>query len=486
MAVSWKELGGSNAPLVIVADESFGGNGWIIISFGGVLASLGALGSTLISQSRQTYAMGKDRFLPDMFGKLSDKLKQPVWAVISGGILTSVILLFFNLNTIARVTNFSLLLSLLPVSFALRKLYKENPEVKPKNLFKRYLPELSLVINLAFLFTLDLSSLIIGQQVVVLGILVYFFYSRNRELTGREGRDIVLEEKKRFSFFKKNRILVPTSSPKTQKALLVLSNTLMKKKGGEIVVLAVKDVPENMDFYEALADAKDSLDVIKRSVELGKKENIHFRPVIRASRNIALGIVHSAAEESCELIVLGFPYNAKDIESTIFYSVLKNSHTDVVSVNLKIEPDNFSPKLIGVYLRDEKNIELMLMTATAIAEAKDAKVELIGYVPEKYTLKQKKKIDKLLIESLGMLKTTALYSVKLINNDVPDDDLIERSQNYDILIVGKERHRQDKKINDLPSFKIAKNAKCSVILVKSIHKFANLVLKFDNGKRLKY
>jgi APA family basic amino acid/polyamine antiporter len=468
LTVSWKELGESKAPLVLVANAIFGGKGWLIISFGGILASLGALSSTLISQSRQTYTMGKDRFFPDVIGKINEKTKQPQWAVITGGILTSIILLSADLNTIAKVTNFSLIFSMLPVSFTLRRLYRENPSVKPKSLFKRFLPEISLVINLGFLFTLDLVSLALGQQLIIIGALVYFLYSRNRELKGREGRDIVLEEKKQFSFFKKNRILVPTSSPATQKALLMLSNILMQKKGGEIVVLAVKDVPPGTDFYEALADAEETLNIIKRSVELGKENNIKFRPVIRASRNIALGIVHSAEEENCELIVMGYPNKAKDIESTIFFNVLRNSRNDVIALNLKKEPEKFAPKLIGVYVKDMKNLELMLMTATAIAEAKNVTIELIGFVPEGYTPKQKKKADKLFIESLSELKTTALYNVTLAKSDHPEKELIKMSSKYDLLIIGKDRYKKGTPAAELPSFRIIQHAKCSVIMVKTV------------------
>ncbi len=478
LTVSWKELAESQAPLVLVANKSFGGNGWIIISLGGILASLGALSSTLISQSRQSYSMGKDRFFPDMLGTLNEKTKQPQWALLTGGLLTSLALATLNLETIAKVTNFSLLISLLPVSLALRKLYKENPTVRPKSMLKRFLPEISLVINLGLLFTMDLFSLAIGQQLVVAGILVYFFYSRKRERTGREGRNIVLEEEKRFSFFKKNRILVPISNPKTQEALMMLSNTLMAKKGGEIVVLAVKDVPKDMDFYEALAGAEDTLNIIKRSMEVGRQQNIKFRPVIRASRNIALGIVHAAEEEDCNLITIGFPRSHTTIKDTIFDQVLKRSHTDMIILNLKIDPENFDPKIIGVYVKDTRNLNLMLTVAAAVAEKRNTKIVLFSYLPVGFTKQQKTKTDRLMIESLQNLKTTALYEIKLFVNDDPAEDIIRRSTKYDALIIGKDLRNPNKTLEELPSFRISRSAKCTVILIKKtrgIDKFAQSI-----------
>jgi amino acid transporter len=63
LVIPWMKLAGSDAPLVLVAEKSFGSFGWLLISVGGVLAAASALNSTLLSQSRQIYAMGKNRFL---------------------------------------------------------------------------------------------------------------------------------------------------------------------------------------------------------------------------------------------------------------------------------------------------------------------------------------------------------------------------------------------------------------------------------------
>ena len=478
MTVPWDELAKSHAPLVLVANKSFGGNGWIIISLGGILASLGALSSTLVSQSRQAYTMGKDRFFPDAIGQLNGKTKQPQWAIITGGVLTSFALAAFDLETIAEVTNFSLLLSLLPVSLAMRKLYRKNPDMKPKSWFKRLLPELSLVINLGLLFTMNIFSLALGQQFIIAGALIYFLYSRKREKTGREGLNIILEDNKQFSFFKKGRILVPMSNPETQKALLMFSNTLLAKKGGEIVVLAVKDTPEEMDFYEALKGAEETLEVIKRGIELAKIQGIKFRPVIRASRNVASGIVNSAEEEKCDIIVMGFPKDTVDYEDSIFTQTLKLTNTDLLILNLRADPEKFTPDKIGVYVKDVKNLSLMVMCATAVAEKRKARIVLLGFLPVGYSEKQKRNEDRLLIESLQNLKSTALYDVKLDVSENPVEDLVGMSSDFDVLIVGKDIKLRNKPVEVLPSFQIARRAKCTVLIVKTVRTIDKIVSSF--------
>lgn len=476
MTVPWQELGQSKAPLVLVADKIFGGKGWIVISLGGILASLGALTSTVISQSRQTYVMGKDRFFPDILGKLSEKTKQPYAALIAGVILVALVLTFFNLEFIAKAANFCLLFSLLPVSLAMRKLYKMKPELKPKAFWKHYLPEVTFIINIALLFTLDIVSLAFGQQLAIIGIVVYFLYSRKREKSAREGLNIILESGKRFSFFTRNKVLVPMSNPDTQEALLTLSNTLMAKKGGEIVVLAIKNTPSEMNFYEALSDAGPTLEVINRGIKLAQEFKINVKPIIRASREIHTGIVNVAQEENSDLIILGFPPPPKDDQPTIASQVVSASSNDVLLLNLKIPLKDFKPKKIGLYVQNLNHIHLMLTSATAIAEKHGAKIVMLGYLPENYTKRQKNKADKMMITSLENLKSTVLYDISLLLSNDPKQDLIERSKEFDLLIIGKESENSSpKNMEKSESFQITRQAQCSVILVKTVTPLKKLI-----------
>jgi len=473
--ISWQDLSNSSAPLVMVADKAFGGKGWILISAGGILASLGALSSTLISQSRQSYAMGKDRFFPDILGKIDAKTNQPKTALLIGAGLTGLILLFFDLNFIAKAANFSLIISLIPVSLALRKIYKEKPELKPKAKWKHYLPVLTLIINLGLLLSLGIVSLAFGQQLALIGAAIYFFYSRKREKSGREGLNIVLENEKRFSFFSTNKVIVTLSNPETQKNLLMFSDTLMAKKGGDVIVLAIKNVPTNVNFYEALSDAEETLKVIKRSVELAKEKNINITPIIRASRDVYKGIVNVAEEEKSNLIIMGFPKPELDGKPGILNRVLKNSLTDVIVLNLKIKSENFKPKKIGVYIHGASHLNLMLQCATAIAEKHSARVILKAYLPKNYTKRQKTKADKLMIDSLQNLNSPTLYELAINISDNPIHDLIAASSSLDVIIAGVENVKNENTFEHSLPFQLSRQAKCSVILVKTVSRFKRVI-----------
>ncbi len=469
LMVPWEKLAESSAPLVLVANEVFGGKGWIIISLGGILASLGALSSTIVSQSRQTYAMGKDRFFPDILGKLNEKSKQPSWALLTGVILVTLSLIFFDVQFIAKAANFCLLFSLLPVSLALRKIYKKNPALKPKARWKHFLPAITFFINIGLLLTLDIVSLAFGQQLAIIGVIVYFLYSRKREQRGKEGVNIILEKERSFSFFTRNRVLIPVSNPNTQKALLMLSHTLLAKKGGEIVVLAIKNVPEKMDFYEALAGADETLEVIKRSIEIAKKQNIKIKPVIRASRTISQGIVNVANEENSDLIIMGFPKLRNDGEPSVTDDVLRTTSTDTIILNLKTQSEDFKIRRIGVYVQSYSSLNLMIMTATALAEKSKATIVLFSFLPPGYGKKQKANKDKLIIKSLQNLQSTALYEISLTASDNPRQEILNMSSEFDLLLLEEKAHQKSFKSHEESfAFQVADEAKCSVIIVKSV------------------
>jgi len=478
MTVPWKELAGSQAPLVLVANKSFGGRGWLLISLGGMMASLGALSSTMISQSRQIYEMGKDHFFPDYFGKLDVKTKQPRTALLIGAVIIGLILVTADLEFIAKAANFCLLASLLPVSLALRKIYRKNPALKPKQKWKNLLPEMTLIINLGLLLTLGIVSLAFGQQLLLVGAAVYFFYSRKREKRHREGLNIILEEEKGFSFFKRNTVLVPMSNPETQKALLMLSNRLMAKKGGDIIVLAVKDVPEGVDFYEALSGAGESLEVIKRSVVLARDNNIKIKPVIRAAHNVPKGIVQAGESENSDLIIMGFPRRKTPGKPSILSQVMKMSVTDMVIMNLKTSSEKFNPQKIALYAKNAADLNLMLNCATAIAEFRGARIVVLKFLPVKYTQRQKQRADKLMIQVIENFHSNVLYDILLIQTDHPKEELLKYSTRVDMLIISAERGRTTpKSIEESDSFRISEQASCSVLMVKSVSKLKKLTAK---------
>ncbi|MDW7693024.1 amino acid permease [Flammeovirgaceae bacterium SG7u.111] len=472
MVIPWEQLAASNAPLVLVASESLGKYGWVLISAGGILASLSALNSTLVSQARQIFAMGKDGFVPKLLGQLHEKNKTPQTAILAGGALVMAALLFFDLEFIVKSANFALLASLLPVSLSLRKIYRKQPKNIKIAWWKKMLPAATLIANLGLLSSLDWMSILFGLQLGLAGFAVYWFYSKKNENRSKSGINLVLSETKQPMLGFHSKILVPMANPLTQKGILTVSNILLKKSKGEIVALSVVNTPEQVDFQAALSDAGSSLELLKRTEEMQMQVDFPIRPVLRASRSISQGIIHTAEEERCNLIVMGYTPKPekpqKKSTTTLMEQVVSGASNDILLFNFKgLKEGNFAPKKIAVSVGGKGNLELMLKLAGALADKFGGEITFINILPKDFKPIHRLHADKMMIKVLQENNSKSLYQVRLLTSDSPVQALIDVSSEFDLLVIGTAKVGiLSKAMVGNFSTQVAEGADCSVAIVR--------------------
>ncbi len=472
MVVPWQTLAQSKAPLVDVALRSLGRLGWGAVALGGTLASAAALNSTLLSQARQVFAMGKDRFLPAILGRIHEVSRTPRAALWAGGIFTILCVVFTDLTFIVKSANFCFILSLLPASIALRKLYKSSVYPKPLRFWKRYIPEAAFLSNLILLLTLDWASTAFGLQLIAAGLAIYFSYSRKREIRSKIGMSIILTEKRTTRNLIASRILVPMANPHTQPSLFSISEALIGPQGGEVVVLHVVEATEQMDFYTTLANKEASLHILDSSTKLPKMEHVKIRPVIRVSRSLPQGIVHAAEEEGCNLIVMGYAGEETPASLQFIEEVISQTRTDLILFKQKGE---FSPKRIAVSLGGSSNLHLIVKLAGVLADRFGGEITFLNILPINYTVKQKEHTDRILMEAIKQHVSKTLYRMEVAGSDEPLDFLVDRSSQFDLLIVGTTKvGLMQRAVVGSFSSQIMIRSDCSVAVVRA----APMVKKF--------
>jgi amino acid transporter len=465
LVVPWQTLAGSKAPLVDVALAGIGRLGWVLVSTGGVLASAAALNSTLLSQARQIFAMGKDRFLPGILGRIQEVYRTPMAALWAGGLATAATLAIGDLAFIVKSANFCFLASLLPASFALRKLYRTaGTDGERPGHMRRFLPTAAFLANLALLFTLDWVSIAFGLQLAAAGGAVYFLYSRRRATRSRTGMSLVLSEKRKSIRPAGSRILLPVANPETQAALFAVSEALIGSQGGELVVLHVVQTTQQMDFYQALGHAEDSVDLLDRTTKLPRMEHVTIRPVVRVSRSLPQGIVHAAEEEGCNLIVMGYGGGEGSGSLKLMEDVLHQARTDVVLFKLKGE---FAPRRIAVSLGGSSNLNLIVKLAGAVADRYSGTISFLNILPRDYTAEEKENSGKVLVEAIKHHVAKALYRIEVLSSNEPLELLVERSSGFDLLIVGAAKvGLLERAVVGPFSSQIAMRSECSVAVVR--------------------
>jgi nucleotide-binding universal stress UspA family protein/cytidylate kinase len=293
------------------------------------------------------------------------------------------------------------------------------------------------------------------------------FYPRKREVRSKKGMSVVLLDKKRTSHLPRaSRILVPMANPKTQEALFFLARSLLREGGGEIVALSVVTVPEQKDFHLKLTQAQRRIEILDHASEISRPTSVELRPVVRVSRSLSNGISDAAKEEGCNLIVLGYPGENGTRPRAAIEELLHEAETDLILLRLK---SKFPPTRIAVSLGSTLNLSLMVRLAGTLADEFGGEITFLNVLPVSYTTKERVHTDEILVEAIRQHATHAVYRTELFTSDVPLDLLIEKSAEFDLLIVGTTKVGLfEKPVVGSFAAQLAEKAACSVAVVRAI------------------
>lgn len=100
------------------------------------------------------------------------------------------------------------------------------------------------------------------------------------------------------------RVLVPVNDPAEAMASIHLAATLASQQEGEVILLQVVQVPDQVNVAAGRRWAQRRLEALAQIA--GQIENVPFHPVIRLARDAPRAIIGAVNEEDCHLIVIGW------------------------------------------------------------------------------------------------------------------------------------------------------------------------------------
>jgi len=154
----------------------------LIVLIGALVGMISSILVFQLGQARVWFAMSRDRLLPDIFSKVHPRYRTPAFATWVAGILVAIPAGLFDVGTLAELSNIGTLFAFVLVSIGVVVLRRRQPE--------RYrgfrVPGGPVVPILSVLFCILLMT---GLPIrtwerffiwLVIGLFVYFFYSRKR------------------------------------------------------------------------------------------------------------------------------------------------------------------------------------------------------------------------------------------------------------------------------------------------------------------
>lgn len=153
------------------------------ISFSALIATGSVVLSNILGGTRASFAMGRDRLLPQQFDRISKKFGTPYISIIVAGVIIAVFAGIFrnDIGLIASIVNFGSLFTYLFVNLSLLKLRRTEPQAK--RFFKVPLypavPILGAISCVGLMYFLSDNAKIISAIWAAVGLTIFFILYRN-------------------------------------------------------------------------------------------------------------------------------------------------------------------------------------------------------------------------------------------------------------------------------------------------------------------
>ena len=178
---NWKTLDPNSA--VAVALKNIGYNRLrLIVSAGALTGMISSLLVGQYGQARIWFAMSRDRLLPKAFGAVHKTFRTPYVGTWIAGFLVGIPAGLWDIDTFAELTNIGTLFAFIIVAASVIVLRRKQPN-RPRTFrvpFVPLLPGLSIVCCLILMMGLPLLTWIRFIVWLVIGLVVYFVYSRHQ------------------------------------------------------------------------------------------------------------------------------------------------------------------------------------------------------------------------------------------------------------------------------------------------------------------
>ncbi len=380
--LDYQTLGTSAAPLVLIAQKVLGSYGLLFVLIAGLLSTISALNATVLAAARQTYAMGRDGYLPGKIFRLHPKFKTPYTAIAAVGVIVLLFTLSGEVEFVAHLANFCYLFALILVNLSAIMLRKKEPRLKrPFKLpWHPVIPLLAIASNVLILSFMSPRTYLLGAAWLGLGSLVYLAYSREQKETVEEHRRLkeILQRQER----KEYKILVPVANPDTLGMLMTTACAIAKKFDGEIIALHVVELPHRTPLRKGLADFSQQRLLLARAENMARREKVRFDEMIKLTHRLSYGILETAQEEDCNFIIMGRSGPEKMLEkilTTVVDIVLKEAPCNVAIVHgEKLE----QVRRVIVTATDNTNSRLAAELTPALVDKFKADLLLLHAVPQ--------------------------------------------------------------------------------------------------------
>ena len=454
--------------------------GGLLVTLSVIFASTSALNATIYSATRASYALGRDRMMPQAFARISSKRKTPYIALAFTACIVIAVAAFLPTMDVASSASMMFLFLFFLVNICVIKIRRNMGDELTYGFVMPFFPILPIVaivfqgVLAVWLVHMSWLAWIVTPSWIIAGIAIYYTYSRKHAITTRD--EIVVLEEERAPEEAGYRVMVPVANPNNAVRLVRNAFKLCEAKNAQVNLLHMVPVPEQTP----LSAAGDYIFTGREAITEAMIYVVAHFPLtttIRYCRNVARGIVAAAREKDIDMIIMGWhgnTYRREFIFGSTLDPVIEKAPCNVV-VFKNCQRQTF--KRILVPLAGGPNSAFALEIASILADPDQGEIVPLNVTqPGKVTVDIEAFIEQTTVQ--WDIKTNLLEPKYAVSRDITKA-ILDESQDYDLVVIGasKERLLQQMVMSSIPE-EVARRCDKPLVMVKATEGIESLIKRW--------
>ncbi len=419
--------------------------GTFLIMVGGLLSTMSALNATTFSSTRVSFAMGRDRALPDSFSSVSSKTRTPHVALGWSGVLILFVALTLPIEDVAASADIMFILLFLQVNLAVITIRGKYGKDLKYGFLLPFFPILPMIaIGMQFLLVLSLFNVSIIAWVFAAvwigsGFLIYFFYAHPRQ--ERAQRTPVVQQTELLTpvLDAPYRVLVPVANPDSLTTLLPPAVHAAKLHDGKVTLLHIVTVPSPTPLSSGYRYLQASDALQKQAIAMVADEDVAVEYIVRVARRVAPAIIDTAREQHADLVVIGWQGTTQvDGVSTLgpnIDRVLAEINCDV----MMLQPgESATATRILLPVAEPRQVAYSLGLVQQFSD--DLQLDLLHVFSADVSSAQRERITRALQRQIDATKVAG-KQVNLLLDQSADriEAIVQAARGYDYVVLGVTR-----------------------------------------------
>lgn len=409
----------------------------LLLTLAVVFASISALNATIYSATRASYALGRDRMLPELFSRISSKRKIPHAALIFTGGIIVLVAAFLPTMDVASSASIMFLFLFFLVNVCVIKIRLNMGDELSYGFIMPFFPLFPIVaiicqiVLAVWLFHMSRIAWVIAPAWILSGVIIYHLYSKSR-VVATDDEILVLEEEEEVVEGEGYRIMVSVANPDNAVELVRNAYKLCGAKKAGVELLHMMSVPAQVPLSDAkryMVEGRES--IVEAALYLAPLFPINT--TIRYCRNVARGIVSAARAKKINMLIMGWhgrtSARAFSLGSTVD-PVIERSPCNVVVMK---DCGNQKFKRVLVPVAGGPNSALALEVAGILAEKDGGEVvaftvggEDIDFDIERFVNDNKERTASL----------DKQIRTKVVDADSVVNAILKEALDYDLIVLG--------------------------------------------------